>query len=121
MSHRTVSQCHSYGANVWLICMVCIKYKCYIPLKSLMLLFFDRSVWAATVPGGGPLLGEAVVDQAPVWALLSRTGRPHDWSCLQGHVEDSQTWCPWSGRQHESSMHQLSKDTGLRQSCAGDI
>lgn len=27
---------------------------------------FYRSVWAATVPGGGPLLGEAVVDQATV-------------------------------------------------------
>lgn len=39
---------------------------CFVPLKILMMLFFDRSVWAATVPGGGPLLGEAVVDQATV-------------------------------------------------------
>lgn len=31
-----------------------------------MVLFVDRSVWAATVPGGGPLLGEAVVDKATV-------------------------------------------------------
>lgn len=39
---------------------------CFFLLKILMVLFVDRSVWAATVPGGGPLLGEAVVDQATV-------------------------------------------------------
>lgn len=38
----------------------------FFPLKIIMVLFFDRSVWAATVPGGGPLLGEAVVDKATV-------------------------------------------------------
>lgn len=39
---------------------------CFVPLKTQMMLFVDRSVWAATVPGGGPLLGEAVVDKATV-------------------------------------------------------
>lgn len=116
ISHGKVSQCHSNCANVWLISMAC-----FFLLKILMVLFVDRSVWAATVPGGGPLLGEAVVDQATVWAVLSRTGGTNDWPCLQGHVEDGQTRCPWSGRQHGSFMYHLPKDTGLRKLRFGDI
>lgn len=82
---------------------------------------FYRSVWAATVPGSGPLLGKAVVDQATVWAVLSRTGGTNDWPCLQGHVEDGQTRCPWSGRQDGSFMYLLPKDTGLRKLWFGEI